>query len=265
MITSGKKISIAINLLILLVLTGCQWSCDSSSTSSDHIFGNVGDYYIAGGITKDINDDLAMINAELLRNDSTLGTALIKYGSDTLIFIDPYYKRGKSPALLYPTGLTVVQVKDSAFFDVSFNNIMPDIFSISSVIPDRREKLSSEIVQLTWTGSANAEGYLIAAVKRGLAYTGVGYSQYVAGTGTQATFDTEAFTVDNNPSNEIDTGLYNLYVYAFYGSPDSNLTFEYLPVPLPNQLADNVEVSKLDGHFGSVVISLADSMRVLTE
>ena len=131
---SDRKITLVVNLLILFVLTGCQWSCESSGTSSDYNFGEDGDYYITGGITKDLNDDLALITAELLRNDSILGTALITYDDDTLTFTDPYYVRGEIPAIFYPTGTNVVRVKDSTYFDVSFNNVMPDTFSISTVL-----------------------------------------------------------------------------------------------------------------------------------
>jgi len=221
-------------------------------------------YLIDGVVIKDMNSDVASVSATLDRDNVPFETAEIKFGNDMLVADQGGYLWFTSPATAYGTGAILVSVKDSTSLNTSFAAIVADTFTITNIVPERREKLSSEDVRLEWSGSANADGYIIAAVKSDIAYTGNGYAQYVTSQTTSQQFDPEAFTVGNNPANEIDPGLYYVYVYAYSGSADSALCSDILPTPLPGQLADNVNLISLDGHFGSIVVSAFDSMTVLS-
>lgn len=220
-------------------------------------------YVLDGVLVKDMNSDVASVSILLDREGLPLETAEIKFGDDMLVADQGGYNWLTSPATAYGTGAFAVSVKDSTSLSTSFAAVVADTLSITNVVPERREKRSNEEVLLEWSGSANADGYIIAAVKAGDIYTGNAFSQYVTSQTTSAQFVPEAFTVDNNPANEIDPGLYYLYVYAYSGSADSALCYDILPTPLPGQLADNVNLISLDGRFGSVVVSAFDSMMVL--
>ena len=60
-----------------------------------------------------------------------------------------------------------------------------------------------------------------------------------------------------------DTGLFNIYVYAYYGVPDSALTSALLPSYFPFQGADNIDTEFLKGHFGTVTVAAYDTVRVM--
>ena len=74
------------------------------------------------------------------------------------------------------------------------------------------------------------------------------------------TIPSDAFVLTDgiNP----DTGLYNLYVYAISGSPDSALTSTLLPAPMSQELSNNIAATSISGRFGVVVISRTDTVRV---
>lgn len=222
-------------------------------------------YTLDGVLIKDMNSNVASVNVLLDRDDVPFETAEIKFADDMLVADQGGYLWFTSPATIYGTGTILVSVRDSTFLNTGFAAIVADTLSIMNVVPDRREKRSNEDVRLEWSGSANADGYIIAAVKAADIYTASGFAQYVTTQTTSAQFDPEAFTVDNNPANEIDPGLYYIYVYAYSGSADSALCSGILPTPLPGQLGDNVDLISLNGHFGSVVVSAFDSMMVLED
>ena len=59
-------------------------------------------------------------------------------------------------------------------------------------------------------------------------------------------------------------GLYDIYVYAISGAPDSVLASELLPTPIPEQFPDNITQSKFNGWVGSVHVLYRDTVRVVT-
>ena len=117
-------------------------------------------------------------------------------------------------------------------------------------------------VTYTWSGSANAQNYVMAAVLADSVYRGYGYSEYLPNVGTSGTLPVEAFSV--SPSPNMDTGLYYIYVYAVNGVPDSALTAKLLPVPLPLQFPNNISTPDLIGRIGAVQVTLLDTVRAQT-
>jgi hypothetical protein len=102
----------------------------------------------------------------------------------------------------------------------------------------------------------------MAAVLADSAYRKYGYSEYLPVIGTSGTLPAEAFSVSPGPN--MDTGLYNIYVYAITGVPDSALTASLLPVPLPLQFADNINTGDIFGRIGTIQVTLIDTVRAQT-
>ena len=101
----------------------------------------------------------------------------------------------------------------------------------------------------------------MATVKADSAYTGDGYS--LVAVGSNRTIPPEAFLRPG--SSEPDTGLYYLYVYAVTGTPDSAAASALLPVPFPLDADDNIVTPNIAGTFGTVVVTMKDTIRVVTE
>ncbi len=256
-----RNVSIAAGLFLLLLTV--YVGCDSYPSKSTPVFPNT--YRMEGVLVKDIIRNTSTVSVDFRRNDSALNSAVVTYGEDTLTYGNRLYGLALTPVGLLPFGEDTLEVIDSTRLDVKFAGVMADTFSIASVLPDRREKLAFETVSLSWTGADSAEGYIMAAVKKGQAYMERGYSQYVSSQVTSETFNAQAFTVDNVPTNEIDPGWYYLFIYAYTGIPDSALSSDILPVPLPSQLDDNIDLDDLSGRFGTILAIEFDSMNVVAE
>ncbi|MDH4157135.1 MAG: hypothetical protein OEW00_07660 [candidate division Zixibacteria bacterium] len=248
---------------LFLLLPAIYVACDSYPSNIIPVLPNT--YRVEGVLVKDIIRNTSTIRLYYQRSDSAVNSAEVTYGLDTLICDDSLYGLAMTPAGLLRFGEDTLQVVDETLLDFKFVGIVADTFSIESVVPDRREKLSFETVSLSWTGADSAEGYIMAAVKKGRAYMEKGYSQYVSSQVTSETFNAQAFTVDNVPTNEIDPGWYYLFIYTYTGIPDSALSSDLLPVPLPGQLGDNIDLDELTGRFGTILAIEFDSMNVVAE
>ena len=256
--TSKFRYLLPLALLVPAFLAACNGrSVDTEITA---------DYRVEGGLVQDMNVDSVFAVAVFNRNDSNLVTASIKLGADSLRYNDPLaavsstYFFGRSSASRYAGDNPALTLKDATRFADTLAESVVDTFRITNFVPPTHIVQGNEAVSLEWTASANAEAYVLAAVKSDAAYTGEGYSLYAPLSAVAGTIPPDAFLLEgtNNP----DTGLYNVYVYALSGVPDSALTEPLLPVPLPNQLADNISVTSLTGRFGSIMVAVKDTVRV---
>jgi hypothetical protein len=255
----SRKPAILLGLAAILVITLLTAYPGCDSHPSRYRLPETFAYRFEGAAIKDVDLDFMYVAATLWRDDSTRPEAEIRFGGDSLAYIqDSTFFRAVLPSGDYPAGDYEIEIRDSILFHDTLMTRLPDTFAITSVFPDIREK-GTETVRLQWSPSTGTEGYVIAAVKRDSAYTGTGFSQYVASLSTLDAFPDSAFGGIND---EADTGWYNLYVYAYTGAPDSGLSARLLPVPFPSQLADDIKVVDLQGHFGSVVVTAHDSMHV---
>ncbi len=248
-------------LLCLVYLAVIQGGCDGYP--SKHKPQPTLSYRLEGVLVKDANTNFTHIVAALTRNDSTLSGAEIRFDGDSLAYsVDSTYYRAVFPAGDYPAGSYNIEIRDSSLFHDTLAADVASSSAIGTVLPVRREKTPSESVTLTWSPSLGTDGYIMAAVKRDSIYTRSGYSEYVIPMDTTGTFPNEIFTL---PNDQADTGLYYLYVYSYTGSPDSALSANILPVPLPGQLSDNISVKDLEGRFGTIVVAAHDSVRVVVQ
>ena len=93
------------------------------------------------------------------------------------------------------------------------------------------------------------------------AYTGNGFSAYVTESGTSTFVQADAFRA--NPTQTLDTGWYDIYVYGYTGYPDSVLSSKILPVPLPSILPENINQTKFTGRFGSIFVARKTTVQIV--
>ena len=254
--------------IIVLALAGFVWGafggCNSSSTGTT----NIADYRAEGALIQELNADHAFAAVRVWRNDSTLTGGTVRFAGVPMAFfpsyqeIDSAYQALISPASSHAGTQAYLRVADGSHFADSLMIAVVDTFAITDNIdPPNHQLQGAGQVSLEWTASAGATGYVVAAVKADTAYSGAGYSAYAATTGTAGTIPPTAFL--DPVSGQPDTGLHNIYVYAFSGSPDSALAAMFLPVPFPVQADDNIDRNDLSGRFGTIAVTVLDTIRVV--
>jgi len=247
-------------LVSIATLPGCD-SAPSKSRPSETFA-----YVVSGVMVKEMNTDTASIAVDLLRNGSEHTLAEIVFDEDTLAYNDPafvidsVYSFTASPAETYGTGSVPVTVNDSTVFSDTIVAAIPDTLSITEFSPANHLIPGNGSVTLVFSAAAGVEGYVVAAVLSDSAYVGKGWSAYTESLSSSGTITPDAFLGADGQTPV--PGLYNVYVYGFTGAPDSAASSLLLPVPLPDQLADNIDRTDLTGHFGVVVVALMDTVRV---
>ena len=118
-----------------------------------------------------------------------------------------------------------------------------------------------DVVTLDWTESPGSDAYVMSTVPRHLAYTGVGYSEWVGS--SEGTLPIEAFRWSNGIA--VDTGWYYVFAYAYVGAPDSAVSAALLPVPLPGDRTANIDQDPISGRYGTIVVAGRDSVHVVTQ
>ena len=197
------------------------------------------------------------------RNDSNLTTALLGIGEDSFSYKDDIYRLEALPATDFPAGVYDLEIEDPLGYTNSITVTVADTFSIELTDLTDRLNPGGALVTLTWTGSTGADGYLITAVPRYMTYSGQGFSSWASKEARDGTIPPEAFRWNNNYN--LDTGWYYVHVCAYTGRPDSALSEGLLPVPLPEQLEDNIQQETFTGRFGTMVVALRDSVHVVTQ
>lgn len=243
---------------IMLAATFLAVGCNRAPNRSDSLEDAA--YRLSGFFVKDVNRYSCHSEVALWREDSTLATADILFGDDTLTYLDDVYQMTVVPESVYPESSYYLQIRDSSLYRDSVEAYVADTFSIGITVPPNRENPGGTEMLLTWTGSLTADGYVVATVPRYMAYHAHGYSAWVSNQSTTETIPPGAFRWSDgiNP----DTGWYFVYVYAYTGVPDSSLSAGMLPVPMPGQPPDNIDRERLTGCFGAVTVALRDSVHV---
>jgi len=252
----------------LLGLTA-QFGCNSSGPGQPNI---PADYELRVTLIQDPNVDSSRTIAKLFKEGADYDGAQLQFGNNLLNFYNTKYgfdtifafSQNMTPG--YAAGPRSFFLDDSPFYQDTIVITICSSFVITDInVPASRIVRSTppdNRVTYTWSGSANAQNYVMAAVLADSAYRSYGYSTYLVSGTPSGTLPPEAFSVSPNP--DLDTGLYNIYVYAINGSPDSAMTDGLLPVPLPSQRPNNISSPDLIGRFGSIQITLIDTVRAQT-
>ncbi len=249
-------------LFALALNLGCDGSGRPNGLDEEY------EYRFEGVVVEDPGIGSTFTRIKVERNNSPYAGAVISQNDTNLTLTAGIYRLTTDEQEDVTLDTLHLEFTDPSEFSYSFQQVLSASFRIdaSQTLPPIRQRFPGEPVTLTWFGAAGSEGYVIAAVKKDLAYTGRGYSRYVeAVEGTSATFHDSAFLDFSQIQPDIDTGLYYLYVYSFTGSPDSALAESHLPVPFPSQLDDNIDRRDFEGRMGTIVVTPYDSMFVVAE
>jgi len=250
------KLLISLAFLLSLIFSGCNKRSSNPSLTAE--------YLLSGALIADQNLDSTIVVIDLVRNDSNLTGADITFDGDSLVYntinlsVDYVYSLTDTSLTEYLNSSCNIDIRDSSYFHDTVTVNVTDTFSILTIEPPNRLLPGGGPVALTWSGAANADGYILAAVLKDEVYSGQGYSAYSTSLNTADNIPTAAFTDGVNTV----FGWYYIYVYAYTGSPGSILAGEFLPTSLPGQLATNINVTNLQGHFGSLVVCAKDSVNV---
>ncbi len=254
-------------LLALALLLPALLACDSApSKPSDR---NDFTYQVRGVAVAEFNRDLGLVAVELDRDSVPLSTATISFDGDTLDYGVPnftpesLYFSLQDPAISLAGDSLLLTIDDSSYNSNTFFVTVPDTFTILTVEPPNRIVTGLQSVSVSWSASTNANGYVLSTVRRPVAYTGAGYSQFVTSLNPAGTLPPDAFSLSPGPLP--DTGWYYIYVYAYIGSPDSVFTRTLLPVPMPDDMADNVNDDPWFGQVASMIVAHRDSVHVVTQ
>jgi len=248
--------------LAILVAVCALPGCGGDSTPVGPPGGD-NNYHFIGSLIKDLNHNIFVMTADIERNDTAITDADISVSGDTLIFSESYYILTIDSANHFGSGTKSIVIGDSDLFNYTIPAVLPASLTITSILPPVKDP--SDLVRVQWTGAAGVEGYIIATVKQDSSYTKKGYSQFVTSQTTSATIENEAFTVNNLSGGDTDPGIYDIFVYAYWGVPDSIMTSALLPVPVPSQLDANIDEQKISGSVGAIVVSLAGTVEVITQ
>ena len=258
---------IIISLVLLALGLVAGFGCNGVLTDIEP--GSTFTYNLTGALIQDPNIDSARVIVKLKRDGVDYVIAKMNFGGDILLFsplmygFDSVFSHSASRTPGYSATQMNLIMDDSPFLTDTAVLAVVGSFSIDSesVVPFNRLITGIGSVSFDWIGSANADGYVMVAVKADSAYKGQGYSSVPDVNLLSGTIPADAFVLP--VTSDPDTGLYNLYVYSISGSPDSAMTALLLPTPLPTQYADNIADGKFTGHFGSIEVSLLDTIRVV--
>jgi len=230
--------------------------CDQNLVKQDIIEG----YYLEGAIVKDYNLDRLSVELLVNRNDSTLTTATVAIGNETLTYGSGKYFKNFGSIDDLGAGDHYLKLYDSSLFIDSVMFTLGSYFEISSKIPpDTNPFRAGELVRLEWTNSLGAEGYAIAATPVDENYDNSGYAEMVTTGVTAMSFNPDAFAL---PSGELDTGWYYVYVYSYNDVP---ITGTNLPTLFPDDLDNSTVSGDLTVKFGSVIVTPRDSVHAVEQ
>ncbi|HEU4437266.1 MAG TPA: hypothetical protein VFR89_07345 [candidate division Zixibacteria bacterium] len=238
---------------VALLAVGCNSRGGGSGPGDNQPFGIHGIFVRDANLTS--TKDKTYF--ELTRNDTLFHLAALTIDTfkvDTTLF-NTYYRQSPpdflSPGQNHPVRLVYAPNN----LDLTIPHLMPDTFSITfpGLNPDHQNP-GGQAVQLDWTGSANANGYLIYCSNDSAFID----TAFFASTGvTQATIPQEAFRVGAN----VIPGKYKVFVVALR---DALFDFAGIPFLLPSgyTVADTAYSSLVSGRIGAAFICKQDTIRV---
>ncbi|MCI0405462.1 MAG: hypothetical protein L0Z48_11850 [candidate division Zixibacteria bacterium] len=249
-----RALGIAGLAIFALLAVGCNSRGGGGTDPGDN-----SPFEIRGIFVRDANLTSTKDKADfqLTRNDTLFHLAALTVDTfkvDTTAFMT--YYRQSPPDYLRPGqshSINLVYAPNNLNFTTSL--LMPDTFSITfpGLNPDHQNP-GGQAVQLDWTGSANANGYLIYCSNDSAFID----TAFFASTGvTQATIPQEAFRVGAN----VIPGKYRVFIVALR---DALFSYSGIPFSIPSgyTVADTIYSSMISGRIGAAFISKQDTIRV---
>lgn len=267
-----SRYKLLIAALVIITVLFFQFGCDGTPSDSSISAGS--EYRIEGVVVikSRLNStlDSTYVIVKAQRNDSMLVDGELEFDHRGLLLShctfcpDTLYSLKASSDTLFPAGSYQLIAEDTVELADTIVSITAATFAATVTSPANRINSGANQVSLDWTASTGAEGYVLATIKRNTSDTTAGFSQYATSLTTQGTLPASAFR--HPVTNEPDTGWYYVYVYAYTEAPDSALADFVLPVSLPGQAPDNINIpNHMTGRFGSVAMTPRDSVWVIVQ
>jgi len=206
-------------------------------------------FTIYGVVVKDLNISKDIAAFTVSRNDTLYNGATVKAGNKIIpnSGSGAYYQEFSDTTFHTMTAYIDSIISEQDTVTITFGFTMPDTFSIH-ITPDKDTFRTIDLpIQVNWTASSNANGYIISVVKGDTISGAVLYSATVDG--SPVSIPNQTFYTTG--MGTLVTGYYWVYVVAynksFIGYPGMPFT---LPAGLP---ANNITGAK--GTIGAGVIA----------
>lgn len=236
-------------------LTGCNGDGVSPVDLSD--------YFLQFYMIRDMQRDSAAIRAYYRRDGNEVPTGPLIVDTMQLGFsvAKKLHIREYTSVNGIDTGVHTIVLGDQGDTVATTTVTMADTFNITVADPASRIYTGGMSVIVDFTSSPNAQGYLVAAVKAGSQYTNSGYSAFVPFVSSTGVLPPSVFR--DSLTNDLDTGLYYIYMYSYRGSPQIDTFATELPTKLPDTgFTPNLSINNLTGSVGTIVVSRRDSVFV---
>ncbi|MEZ5360631.1 MAG: hypothetical protein R3F48_17595 [Candidatus Zixiibacteriota bacterium] len=232
-------------LALILGLVGCGGDLTGGGTKDT--------YVVYATLVKNVQTDTARIDVLLTRNGDTITTATVALNNDTLETNTIGYYQTYGAGTIPVNAVYTLSLVDSTLLDRAISIRLAGAPIITNT-GFRFYTGSAEAV--SWTGGANADGFILATMPPASASVDTGYSAYVAV--NNGTIPSEAFELG---VNDRIIGMHMIYVAAYNGAPIANT---FIPFDLPKLLipGDNISGSNISGRAAGIVIGLPDSISV---
>ncbi len=249
--------------LSIVAVVGCNSSGNVTVGPVDAPFA------VDGVIVRDDFLNRTTVAARVLRDGDIDGSLTVSFAGDTLTFdaagvaFDSVFSRIVDSVNHYPVGIHPLVIS-SGSQTVRLLVDVPGMPVIDTVNPPTPPGMTGpQNVNLEWFAAANVDGYVMTATKANETYIGTGHREYAGFGGTFGTILQSSFFVDTSVIDpQLDTGLWYLSVYGYTGAPYKEFADEYLPVPFPSQLPDNIDTLETRGAFGIISVSPFEILQV---
>lgn len=242
-----KTILLVLPLMTLILgLVGCGGNLTGNNTDKNY-------YVINAILVKNVGTDSARIDVLLTRNKDTITSAVVTLNNDTLETNSTGYYQNYGTGLVPVDTTYTLSIIDSTLLDRDISIRLAGTPVINS--PTFRFYTGSAEA-VSWTGGANADGFILATVPPDSASVDTGYSAYTAL--VSGTIPSSAF---EQGINDRIIGMHMIYVAAYNGAPiaDNFIPFDLPSIDVPG---DNVAGNTVSGRTAGIVIGLPDSISV---
>jgi hypothetical protein len=255
-ITKAKLILAGVCLLALSATIPACNGAPSDPTGADS-------YILQAYLLRDLERDISASRVFFRQNNQPTPSGPVDIDTTRLDFVQAtgMYQKEYTSASAVDTGIHSLTLQDDGQTILSSNLLMTGDFTINVSVPANRIFTGggSVVVDLS-SGSSNSAGYIFATVKASEIYTGSGWAGIVPALVSSGTFLPSVF---QDTANNLDTGLYYIYMYSYSGSPRIDAVSGDFPTVMPDSVfLDNLSTSIIDGAFGTITVSRHDSIFV---
>ncbi len=254
-----RRIKLIVASLFLLTLGATFPACNGAPSDP-----NGSDSYILQAyLLRDLDRGISASRVFFRQNNQPTPTGPVDVDTTRLDFIQAtgMFQKEYTTASAIDTGLHSLRLQDKGKTILNSNLVMTGDFTINVSVPANRIYTGggNVVVDLS-SASSNSVGYFFATVKAGEEYTGKGWAGIVPSLVSSGTFLPSVF---QDTLNNLDTGLYYIYMYSYSGAPRIDSVSGDFPTVMPDSVfPNNLATTIIDGAFGTITVSRHDSIFV---